>query len=150
MWASSYLDLSILKVKFDIDRSLVALGSRAIDFCFLLATTYLRHATRCLLSVEVELELEMENNFLHHLHCDFLTPQTSTITKSFQTGEVFRLSLFPYTLFSRFSSVRGPIVWDSPSREGLIIESSPHTDRSISIGWLVSSITIKMWKTGMK
>jgi hypothetical protein len=58
-----------------------------MDFCFLLAATYLRHATKCLPSVEVELELEMANNFLHHLHCDFLTLPTSTITESFQTGE---------------------------------------------------------------
>jgi hypothetical protein len=88
-----------------------------MDFCFLLAVTYLRHATKCLPSVDVEFELEMAKNFLHHLHYDFLTPPTSIITKSFQTGEVFRLSIFPYALFSRFSSVREPILHDSPSRE---------------------------------
>jgi hypothetical protein len=66
MWEASPLGLFSLNVKLDkLPKSLESLGSRVRAFCLLLALTYFTHDTKCLPSVEVELELETANDFLH-------------------------------------------------------------------------------------
>jgi len=117
-----------------------SLPSTDKTLCFFFKPMYLKHVSKCLPKVDVQLNFDFVNLFLHHLHWFFFIPPTSTSSKWFHTINVFLLGFLLYVFFRASVSLGSSLVAVSLTAQWLlqVFNSSTMTNfkRIIILIWI--------------